>query len=281
MPQRFSFALESLEVRVLGYALGVNAARFPLVLPDLELDPERQQQAVQQVARNLERRRLLTRGRVHPQVQTAFALFGAHRASVALCGIDHDGAHFGALGMTDFRQSIVITQIAETAEIEVELLPDEDWIATLAKVLPGIRAATGHELSLDIRQAERHSAFAEKRRTDVERDERETTSFDQLAVQTMVRPPRNPFHGRDRTDRELLDQVMARDRWGSGRFVAAGRNRAGETAQAQPVLWLDTDLGRYLVHTRARDGDSDTVTYRPSSSAEVAGAITAAVRSVT
>lgn len=271
----FNFTLDRVQTAVLGYAFGVRVARHPLVLPRIDTDPERLLHSLKVSLHLLRKRRLHSDGVVSPRVRTAFGLFATGRVEVALSGIADGDRHYGALGLSDGRQALVVDQEDGSGDVCFRLLQDEDWVDALASLAPPMPAGPGRELVVDEERPVPRSAFATRRAQAVDADVRETRMFEEEPVMSMVRPPERPFHGRTRSDRDLAADVLMRERLGSGRMTAGGRGRNGPR-RTDPVVWFDTTTGRYLLHTVSSDA-STTIRLRPGGSRELAGAIRDAV----
>ncbi|GAA4529362.1 ESX secretion-associated protein EspG [Amycolatopsis samaneae] len=276
MATSFEFSMSGLAIRLVGFALGVEVRRDPLSVPDLAPGPNARDRAAREVAAQLRRSRLLARGRVNPYLQVAFELFRSCRASVALTGIDHDERQFGVLGLSDFRQALVVWQGHDTEDTRFTLLPDEDWIEAVTAAAPSARAAAGRELVMEVPVTPAMSAHSRRRLDRAERDEQETREFDDLSVQSMIRPPQRGFSGRVRSDRELVEAVMAGERLGSGRLSVTARRRTGPRTSAPDVGWFDTGHGRYLLHT-TRSRAAMTITVRPGGTREMGEEVRAAI----
>lgn len=279
MAIQFSFALDRPQTALLGYALQAPVNRYPLVLPRVDPDPDRRHHALAVAIDLLREQRLFGRGSINPYLRAAFTLFGARQVEAALTGVDEDGAQFRALGLSDGRQALVVSQADGDDEVGFRLLSDDDWIDELAAAAPEMPAAAGRELVIeeDVALPAPRSAFAARRADDATEDERETRSYEQEPIMSMVRAPSSPFHGRTRTDRDAATAVLSRERLGSGRVVVTGLGRRrARPVTTEPIAWCDTPTGRYLLHS-ATDAARITVRLRPGGTTALAGAIRAAV----
>ncbi|NBH08583.1 ESX secretion-associated protein EspG [Amycolatopsis sp. SID8362] len=278
MAIQFSFVLDGPQTALLGYSLRVPVNRYPLVLPPVDPDPDQRDHATE-LLRN---RRLAGKDAINPHVRTAFSLFGDCRVEAALSGIDEDGAQFRALGLSDGRQALVVSQVDGDDEIGFRLLSDDDWIDELAAAAPDMPAASGRELVVeeDVALPAPRSAFAARLAVRAAADEQETRSYEQEPIMSMVRAPSSPFHGRTRTDRDVATAALSRERLGSGRVVVTGHGRRrARPATTAPIAWFDTSAGRYLLRS-ATDDARITVRLRPGGTAALAAAIRDAVSDV-
>lgn len=276
----FAFTVDTVQAKVLGRALGVDVDMFPLSTVGMGYDLVHFAAAANVAAKDLEQRGLTRHGRLTPALRTTFGLFGGYRAAVAVSGIDGTGKDFSVLGLSDGSQAVTIFQYAGQDEWAIDMMTDDDWLPELVDLLPEQPAAPrGRPLTITTTVEPARSAFREKRDADAEDDQVETAAFDNLEVQTMVRPRRNPFHGRARDDSDVLTAILAQPRLGVGRILVSCRDRHGRTRQTPPFGWLDAEEGRFLVDTHSND-DQLITTYTPASRSGLAQRIRAAIRTV-
>ena len=279
MAIQFSFALDRPQTALLGYALKAPVNRYPLVLPRVDPDQDRRRHALAVALDLLGEQRLLSRGAVNPHVQTAFSMFGGCRVEAALTGVKEDGTQFRALGLSDGRQALVVSQVDGDDEVGFRLLSDDDWIDELATAAPKMPAGPGRELVIeeDVVLPAPRSAFAARRAEKAAADERETRSYEQEPVMSMVRAPNNLFHGRTHTDRDAATTVLSRERLGSGRVTVTGYGRRrARSATTGPIAWFDSAYGRYLLCSTTDDARI-TLRLRPGGTSALAAAIRDAV----
>jgi hypothetical protein len=278
---RFEFTVDAVEAVVLGRACGVDVRQFPLTTPGIGHDPVQLAKLAGIVSDRLDEQGLSRRGRLLPQAREAITLFGEYRASVALTGIDGKDQHFAFLGLSNGSQAVTVYQDDGSDQWIIELVPDGAWARELAAILPEQPAGSHRRpLSVTSEPPVTRSANAARRVAEQARDLDETTAFDSLEIQSMVRPPVNPFHGQTRTDEAVLGELLRQKRWGSGRIVVSGRDNHGRTREAPPFGWLDTNEGRYLVHTITEPNGAVTTTYSSASRPDVADAIRVAIGQV-
>ena len=266
MAERFDFTLDPVEADVLGQALGAPARIFPFRFRTTTGDPRRLAALAGQVDAGLARRRLSVRGRLNNQVRTAFALFAEHRVLVAIAGIDGLGATIAVAALTDGAQALGITQSAADDRLGFSLFSDEEFVDVLAGVLPAVAGADGPVVTAERRADPGMSAMRRRRLAEAERDHEESLAFDTLELGPSVGPgaPLSP----DEPD------FLAGARFGGGQIVVTGRGAA-------PTLgWVDTELGRYLVHAQAGPDGAVSAHYEPAGRDVVAEAIGRAVAHV-
>ncbi|WP_020667011.1 ESX secretion-associated protein EspG [Amycolatopsis nigrescens] len=281
MAERFEFTLGSIEASIVGQALDVDVRQFPLRIRNSTVDPVRFVKLAKQVYRDLEDRRLSVSGELNRAVRTAFELFGGHRVSVAITGIDGRGDDIAVLTLTDGAQALGITQPPGEDELQFSLFSDDELVEVLTGVLPAVPAAPGGTLTVRRRADQPQSAMAARRLAEAEHDEDETDAFGNIQLRGVVRPGRSSRRERPAAadDDTMLAEILAGPRQGGGYLTANGHGRHDERRSAQPVTWLDTEQGRYLVHT---DDEGGTVTarYAPAGRAQVTAAIQELISSV-
>jgi hypothetical protein len=279
MAERFEFTLGSVEASVVGQALGVDIRRFPLRIRNSTVDPVRFANVAIQVYRRLENVRLSVAGELHPSVRTAFELLGNHRVSVTVNGIDGLGGDIAALTVTDGAQALEIGQAPGEDLLQFALFPDEALVEVLAGVLPQARAATTGAHTVEQRAQQQVSAMTARRRAEVEADEEETDAFGNIELMGVVRA-RQTVAENDHSDIGVLERVMAGKRLGGGHIIATGRGRRDEFLTTPPLSWLDTEDGRYLIHTETRQPGTMTAHYVPAGPADVVKAVRQIIASV-
>ncbi|MDT8913349.1 ESX secretion-associated protein EspG [Amycolatopsis sp. PS_44_ISF1] len=278
MADRFEFTLDVVEARVAGLATGGDIRLFPLRIGAVPTDPARFARVAAAVYRAVEERRLSVRGELHPSVRTAFGLVAAPRVSVAVSGLDGLGSDLAVLALTDGRQALGITQDPRSDDLAFSLFPDEDLVEFVTGVLPAARAATTPVQTVHRGAPQAVSAMTARRRAEAAEDEDETDAFGSLRIV-------KPRSGRSRPAAEdepgdVLQRVLAAPRLGGGHIHTTGRGRLGELRSADPMSWLDTEDGRYLVHTSMGPAGELSARYVPAGRAEVARAVRAAVSAV-
>ncbi|MFF5987188.1 ESX secretion-associated protein EspG [Prauserella flavalba] len=271
MSERFEFVLGSVEASVVGQALGVDVRRFPLRIRNTTTDPVRLIKLAKIVTGELAKRRLVVGNALHNQVQNAFGLFGDHRLSVAITGIDGLGEHITVLAFTDGSQALGITQRGDD-ELFFSLFSDDEFVDVLAGVLPAAQAAPGAPATVRSSVTEHKSALAARRAAEREHDEEETDAFGNISIISMVEPPPERNRGDGESDERRLRRVLAGERHGGGQITVTGHGGAAPHS----LSWLDAEAGRYLVHTTG-DGGEFVARYEPAGYDDVVRAIRDAV----
>jgi ESAT-6 protein secretion system EspG family protein len=279
MADRFEFVLGAIEALVVGQATGGDVRRYPLRAGNLPADPVRFVRVARQVYDALEERRLSVAGELHPGVRTAFELLAGPRVSVAVSGIDGLGADVAVLVVTDGAQALGITQAPDTDDLLFSLFADEELVEVVTGVLPPAPAATTGRHVVHRAAGREVSAMTAKRIADAEFEEEETDAFGMIEVKAVVRPGRRPPAPKP-SDVAVLEQVLAEPRLGGGHIAVTAQGRHGERVSGDPLSWLDTADGRYLVHTRTGEAGELTADYVPAGRADLARAIRDAIAAV-
>jgi len=277
MAERFDFTLDPVEADVLGQALGAPARIFPFRFRTTTGDPRRLAALAGQVDAGLARRRLSVRGRLNNQVRTAFALFAEHRVLVAIAGIDGLGATIAVAGLTDGAQALGITQLAADDRLEFSLFSDDEFVDVLAGVLPPVDGAPGGPVAVERRADAEMSAMRRRRLAEAEHDDEETRAFDTIEVGPRLGPG---GHELPEPEDDEPAGLLAGTRFGGGQIEVTGRDRAGRRVAAATLGWVDTAVGRYLVHADAGPGGAVSARFVPAGREGVADAIGRAVAHV-
>ena len=280
MAERFEFVLGVVEALVVGPAAGGDIRQYPLRVGTLPADPVRFVKLAKQVFTDLEQRRLSVGGELHPGVRTAFELLAEHRVAVAVTGIDGLGADVAVLAVTDGAQALGITQAPDSDELLFSLFADEELVDVVTGVLPPAPAATTGAHTVHREAARQVSAMTERRMAEAEAEEEETDAFGNIEVRGVVRPGRRAPAPARRSDTAVLEQVLTVPRLGGGHLAVTGFGRHGERITGDPVSWLDTGDGRYLVYARTGDAGDFTADYVPAGRAELSRAIRTAIAAV-
>jgi hypothetical protein len=291
MAERFDFSLGTVEASVVGRALGVDIRQFPLRIGNVTVDPVRFAHVAAKVFEALELQRLSIAGELHPSVRMAFELLRERRVSVSINGIDGLGGDIAVLVVTDGAQALGITQAHREDVLQFALFADEDLVDVLSGVLPAAEAATtGAHTVEDRPRAAAVSAMTARRQAEAELDDEETDAFGNIELRAVVqaRPPSERSRSaRVRAARpqsedsaEVLERVLSGRRMGGGHVIATGYGRRGEILTANPLSWLDTEYGRYLVWTDTDDSGTVSARYEPAGRLDVGRAILNSISSI-
>ncbi|MFI5613053.1 ESX secretion-associated protein EspG [Amycolatopsis sp. NPDC051903] len=281
MADRFEFVLDVVEALVVGQATGGDIRQYPLRIGTVPSDQVRFVRVATQVYRAMEERRLSAHGELNPHVRTAFGLLARPRVSVAVTGIDGVGADIAVLALSDGRQAVGITQDPRTDELLFSLFADEDLVEVLAGVLPPARPASTGTHTVRREATRSVSAMTARRMAEAAEDEEETDAFGMIEVRGTVQPRRpDPRVRRSEGSTEVLERVMAAPRLGGGHITVTGIGRRGERLVADPLSWLDTADGRYLIHTTTGASGELSAQYVPAGRSEVARAVQNAIAAV-
>ncbi|MCP2238048.1 ESX secretion-associated protein EspG [Prauserella halophila] len=265
----FEFVLGSVEASVVAQAFGVDIRRFPLRVRNTTADPGRLRTLAGIVSGTLAERGLLVGKDPHPNVRRAFELVGSHRVSVAISGIDDQGAEIARVVLTDGADALGVTQHHGEDDLEFRLFSDDDLIDVLTAALPAVPAATGPEATVRQGLPEYRSAFDVRKAAERAHDEEETSAFGNIRVVGKT-AGRRSSRGAGESGEERLRRAFSGERRGGGQIVVSASS--GEAAVPRSVGWVDTDEGRYLVH--AGEVDNEFVArYEPAGRTEVSRAI--------
>ncbi|WP_236795138.1 ESX secretion-associated protein EspG [Amycolatopsis sp. GM8] len=279
MVSRFDFTLGSVEAVVVGRAVGVDARIFPLRISNTTVDPVRFVKLAKKVYYDLEDRRLSIQGELNRNVRLAFELLRDHRVAITASGNDVRYGDLAVFAASDGAQALTISQLDGEDRLWFSLLPDEELVRSVAQALPDADPAPTGPLSISQREDRPRSAMAARRQAEHEFDDEETEAFGSLQVRRVVRGRNSASHSTE-SDAERLEEIFAEPRFGGGYFTGTGRGRHGDRRSAPPVTWLDTEAGRYLVHTTTDESGTMTARYVPAGFADVTKAIRTMISAV-
>ncbi|MBN6040060.1 ESX secretion-associated protein EspG [Amycolatopsis sp. 195334CR] len=276
----FEFTIvDGLEARILALVQNVEIRHYPLSFPGVDLNPARLAHTARVAEQQLATRRLSVRGRINTHVCAAFDLFKQHRVAVGIAGkYGEDG--FASLGLTDGSQALIVRQDSGDQRTHFTLLPDEEWVHRLSHELPAALPGAGPPATVEHASAPQQSAYAARRAERARHDDDETSAFDNLPVQTMVRPPDNPFHGPVRSEHDRFRDLQQLPRTGVGHFRVVANSATRPKRDADMLCWFDSDQGRYLTSIHHHDDGRVTTCCRPGGDRELRESITRAVRQV-
>jgi hypothetical protein len=212
---------------------------------------------------------------------------------VSINGIDGLGGDIAVLVVTDGAQALGITQPPGEDTLHFALFADEDLVDVLSGVLPAAEAATtGAQTVEDRPRAVAVSAMAARRQAEAELDDEETDAFGNIELRAVVQA--RPTAERARSARvrsarsrtqaedgaEVLERVLSGRRMGGGHVIATGYGRRGEILTANPLSWVDTEYGRYLVWTDSDESGTVSARYEPAGRADVGRAILNSISSI-
>ncbi|MBB3051611.1 hypothetical protein FHS23_002640 [Prauserella isguenensis] len=266
---RDEFVLGSVEASVVAQAFGTDIRRFPLRVRNTTTDPGRLRTLAGIVSGTLAERGLLVGKDPHPILRRAFELFGRHRVSVAISGIDDRCGDIVRLVFTDGAEALGVAQHHGEDDLVFGLFSDDDLVDTLTDALPAVPAAAGPETTVRRRLPEHRSAFDARKAAERAHDEEETSAFGNIRVvgkTTTRRRSRNTGESGE----ERLRRALAGERRGGGQIVVS--TSRGDGSVPPSVGWVDTGEGRYLVHVDESDNEF-VARYEPAGRTEVSRAV--------
>ncbi|GAA3536750.1 ESX secretion-associated protein EspG [Amycolatopsis ultiminotia] len=239
----YSFSLSPAAVDLLLTELGLGRAPTPFVVPHVGITAGERAAIRDAVFRDLDGRGLLRRGTLDDDVALALNTFvrpGVAVSAAARLGDDQLFARVAATG----QYAVLVRQDGGMFDFE-EVRPT-GIVPAIVDLLPLTPAAPGQSVTV-ARPAK------QPRRGD---------SYDPFAG---VSAPRahNP-------QLRAVQRIFERPRLGVGEFAAQVRDGSGHETALPPLVWFDTDAGRYLLSTRDSSDGSRWLTYAPADNARIA-----------
>ena len=252
-----TFGLSFAAVDILAEGLQVNCRVYPFTIPSFGEYADDRVRIAEAIKNDLVNRGLADHRRVGPEVTDALRMLTNHHVAVAVMGDVESGRKIYARAAVAGRKAMVVRQ--EDQMLKFELVRPEGLARTVAALLPPLKPGPGQ--SVTITRPVAHPVTA---------PDDENLSFRQPVSRAQTT---NPAQLRG------AEEMLRRKRLGSGHFAVTGRDRGGNTKQAPPLGWIDTDAGRYLVQNLDRP-DVEGGTFFPADAARITQQLNELLKSV-
>jgi len=241
------FAVSLAAADVLGERLGIDLRVFPLQIPHVgRTDAERQQVATTALG-DLAGGGLAYNGRLTPAVADALTVLARYSVAVGMILVFEGGGQQVLVRLgTDGRLATLAVQQAET--IHLEFVRPTGLVPALMACVPMARQYPGSAVVFP-RDDESH---AETRNGDV----------NDIRVTEEARPAMHGYAAQRETARTMLQ----RRRHCAGMITIFGRRNQ----HTEPLVWFDTDIGRFTEHARAGADGQIWESYTPADNARLA-----------
>lgn len=211
------YSLSLAAVDVLSQSLDLNPRLFPFEIPSIGQLVEDRIRIGKAVFADLDRRGLITRGRLDPDLRTALTTLADYHVAVAAMGtLDKERKLFARASAA---ADSGVLAVLEGQRLRLELIRPTALAVTMVGLLPKLDAGPGQSVTLT------------KPASVGARDERFATVRGSRSADPMLR---------------IAQSYLTRPRTGSGFFSVSGRDRVGREIRAGEIGWFDTDAGRYL-----------------------------------
>jgi hypothetical protein len=220
-----SFGLSFAAVDILSEGLQVNCRVYPFKIPSFGEFMEDRARIAMAIRDDLISRGLADTKNLAPEVIDAIRLMADYQVAVAVMGDVEGGKKVYARGAATGRKGMVVVQ--DDQILKFELVRPESLARAVAALLPPEKPGPGQSVTIT------------KPTAAPIRSDDNNVAFRQAAL------PRGTSPAQIR----MAEEILRRERRGSGHFVVTGRDRFGRTKDAPGLGWIDTDAGRYLVQS--------------------------------
>jgi ESX secretion-associated protein EspG len=234
-----SFGLSFAAVDILSEGLQVNCRVYPFQIPSFGEFLEDRLRIAEAIRDDLISRGLADHRDLAPEVVDAIRLLSGYQVAVAVMGDVEGDKKVYARGAANGRRGMVARQ--EGQILQFELVRPESLARSVAALLPPAKAGPGQSVTIT-------RATQTRLRPDEE-----------MGLRQQVTIPR----GTSTAQLRIAEEILRRERTGSGHFTVSSRDRFGKVTQAPGLGWIDTDAGRYLVQSHNTE-NATSGTYFPA-----------------
>lgn len=243
MSYKFSLSLAAVDI-LLEYTK-YGSAPVPFQLPHIGTTFTQRAQVRGAVFRDLEGRGLMRNGRLDGDIEIALSTFVNSPISIsAAAKLDGDRALFARVA-SNGQYAVVVRQDENLLAFE-ETRPTA-IVPAIVDLLPLTPAAAGQSVTIarptpKPRRDEGYDAFAG------------------------VTGPRSQSSSQVR----MVERIFEKPKLRVGQFTVAVRGRDNRPVDLSPLVWFDTEVGRYMMTSRDAADGQRWLTYAPADNARVA-----------
>lgn len=226
------FTLPVTAVDILGDWLGVTVRVFPLNIPQHGHTQADRERLATGVWHNLSTSGLTSNGHLVPELEDGVRTIGRAQVSAAMVLATATEPHRAVRAGSDGQHAAIAVQDDEAVSYTV--LHPSEVVSTLIGLVPAATPLPGRSVSFP-GEAFRHSAGQTDRAVQDE-DVFVTTVLEDL------RPAPNGYAAQ----REIAERMMHRSCRQGGTVIVFGRDPHGRECAGAPLVWRDTDEGRFM-----------------------------------
>jgi EspG family len=247
-----SFGLSFAAVDILSQGLRVNCRVYPFQIPSFGEFVEDRARIAEAIRDDLIRRGLADSQNLAPEVVDALRLLSDYQVAVAVMGDVEGGQKVYARGAATGRRGMVVRQ--QDQIMQFEIVRPESLARAVVALLPAVHPGPGQSVTITRNNAPPPS---------------EEQGLRQAAI------PR----GSSMSQIRMAEEILRRERKGTGHFAVTGRDRNGRVTEAPGLAWIDTDAGRYLVQSHNTE-NTLSGTYFPADNARMIHQLNELLKSV-
>lgn len=249
MAHSFSLSLAAVDI-LLDHA-GLGRAPFPFEVPHIGTTHAQRAQVREAVFRELEGRGLMRGGRLDADTQLALETFVRSTVSIVAVAQLEDSDRLFARASLEGQYAVLAKQDGNLLVFE-EIRP-EAVVPAVVDLLPSKGAGPGQSVTVAKPAPEPRGRH---RKPDGD-------SYDPFAG---VSRPRSQSSAQLRAVERMFEKPKIR----LGQFTTFVRGRDGKETVSEPVVWFDTEEGRFFSTTRVADDGQQWLTYAPADRARIA-----------
>ncbi|QRP45836.1 ESX secretion-associated protein EspG [Amycolatopsis sp. FDAARGOS 1241] len=237
----YSFTLSPAAVDLLLEQQGLGRPPVPFVVPHIGITGEERRRIRDAVTRDLEGRGLVSRrGYLDDDLEQALATFARGRLAVTSTAQLDDGQLFARVTSTG--DHAVLVRHDDGMFVFEEVRPT-GLVPAIVDLLPPGTPGPGTSVTI----------------TRPPKQPRRGAAYDPFARTSAPRDPQA----------RAVERIFEKPRLRVGQFTVGGQ---------QPLVWFDTEAGRYLLSTRVADDGQRWLTYAPADNSRLAQQLSAQVQ---
>ncbi|HWD07379.1 MAG TPA: ESX secretion-associated protein EspG [Amycolatopsis sp.] len=245
----YSFTLSPAAVDLLLEQQNLGRPPVPFVVPHIGITGEERRRIRDAVSRDLEGRGLVSRrGYLDDDLEQALGTFAHGHLAISAAAQLEDGPLFARVSSTG--DHAVLVRHVDGMFVFDHVRPT-GLVPAVVDLIPP--ATPGPGTSVTITRAPK-----QPRRGD---------AYDPFARASAPRDPQA----------RAVERIFEKPRLRVGQFSVVGAGGASGVGGQQPLVWFDTEAGRYLLSTRVADDGQRWLTYAPADNSRLAQQLSAQV----
>ena len=247
-----SFEISLVAADILGERLGVDLHIAPFDVPHVGYTSGERNQQANRVLEDLDRRGLARRGRPSAEVEEALVLLGRAPVSAAMVLAGRSSPE-QPIARIASNGHFAVLAVRSGTSLQVRSVRPAAVIAGLIGLVRDAQPIRGRSVTFP--QVEDPASTSRSR------------NFDEgsRGFMEQVRAPKTGYA----KERHLADLMAQRPRRRAGMVTIFYRNRHGRELRDSPLVWHDTDVGRYMIYNTIELGGEEWVTFAPADNARI------------
>lgn len=248
-----SFEISLVAMDILGERLGVDLHIAPFEVPHVGYTSGERRQQANRVLEDLDRRGLARRGRAVAEVEEALELLGRSPVSASLILASRSSREQPIARVASNGQFAVLA-VQSGEALRIRSVRPAVVISALIGMVRDSQPVRGRSVTFP--QVKGSSAASRGRNSD------EDTG---RGFMEQVRAPKTGYA----KERHFADLMAQRPRRRAGMVTIFHRDRNGREVRDAPLVWHDTDIGRYMIYSTIELGGEEWITYTPADNSRI------------